>query len=77
MLQRWHLCHSCTTPLETLVYRVLKKPTATVEMESSFPNLQVGDVVCVHGEVTSLTKWPLAQIEEVHPGIDGKVRLLP
>ena len=40
------------------------------------PNLQVGNVVSVQGEVSSPTKWPLAQIEEVHPGKDGKGRVV-
>ena len=39
-------------------------------------NLCVGDIVCLHNEPMAPTKWPLARIVEVHPGGDGKVRVI-
>ena len=38
--------------------------------------LRVGDIVCLRKEPMSRTKWPLARIIEVHPGKDGKVRVI-
>ena len=35
-------------------------------------NIQVGDIVCVSGEVLQPTKWPLARVEQIHLGPDGK-----
>ena len=32
--------------------------------------------MCVRNEPTAPTKWPLARIIEVHPGRDGKVRVV-
>ena len=39
-------------------------------------DLQVNDVVCLRGEPTTPTKWPLARITKIHPGHDGKVRVV-
>ena len=39
-------------------------------------NQEVGDIVCLRDEPTIPTKWPLAQIAEVHPGRDGNVRVV-
>ena len=39
-------------------------------------NLQVEDIVCLKGEPTAPTKWPLATVIKVHPGQDGKVQVV-
>ena len=39
-------------------------------------NLRVGDIVCLRDEPMVPMKWPLAHIVEVHPGGDGKVRVI-
>ena len=70
------LSNSCTTPLETLLYRVLDKLQGLLKWIRPSLNLQVGDVICVQGKVSSPTKWPLARIEEAHAGKDGKVQVV-
>ena len=77
LLRRWHLC-------QTLVQQLWKRWSTDYstslqtlsKWNCPFPDLQVDDVVCIQGEVSSPTKWPLAQVEEVHPGKDGKVRVV-
>ena len=39
-------------------------------------DLKIGDIVCVRDEPTAPTKWPLDRITQVHPGPDGKVRVV-
>ena len=39
-------------------------------------NVQVGDIACLRDEPTIPTKWPLARIAKVHPGQDGKIRVV-
>lgn len=39
-------------------------------------NIQPGDVVLLLNECTPGTSWPLAVVTQVHPGQDGKVRLI-
>ena len=38
--------------------------------------MQVGDIVCLKGEQSSPAKWPIARVEKVFPGQDGKVRVV-
>ena len=77
LLRRWHLCQ---TRVRYLWKRWSTEYLTSLQRLSKWsrpsPTLQVGDVVCVQGEVSSPTKWPLARIEEVHPGKDGKVRVV-
>ena len=48
---------------------------AVVREHRASPNLRVGDLVFVRGEkFTPRLQWPLARVEEVHPGRDGNVR---
>ena len=77
LIRRWHLCQVLTRHfwqrwsseyLNTL-YKFSKWRTPT-------RNLKVGDVVCVRDEPMAPTKWPLARITKVHPGQDGKVRVV-
>ena len=58
------------TELRTLDESVLSK------WRTPTRNLKVGDVVCVRDEPMAPTKWPLARITKVHPGQDGKVRVV-
>ena len=44
--------------------------------QSLSPDVKVGDTVCVRGEQSPPTKWPLARIQEVIPGDDGLVRVV-
>lgn len=39
-------------------------------------NIKVGDVVLLKSENFPPTAWPLARVEEVHPGADGLVRVV-
>ena len=39
-------------------------------------NIKVGDIVCLREEPMAPTKWPLARITEIHPGHDGRVRVV-
>ena len=45
-------------------------------MAAPSPNLRVGDVVCLRDEPMAPKTWPLVRIIEVHPGGDGKVRVV-
>ena len=40
------------------------------------PNLQVGDVVIIHDNLTPPTKWKLGRVLQCHPGEDGRVRVV-
>ena len=39
-------------------------------------NVQVGDIVCLKGEQSSPTKWPIAQVEKVFLEQDSKVQVV-
>ena len=65
-----------TSPMATLVTRVSDYLQQFAKWSRSSPNIKVGDIVCVRGEVSQPTKWPLARIEQIHPGPDGKVRVV-
>ncbi len=77
MLRRWNLCQKLTNHFwnrwtqEYLItlnrFSKWQKPTQ---------NVQVGDIVCLRDEPTIPTKWPLARIAKVHPGQDGKIRVV-
>ena len=77
LLRRWHLCQTLvqhlwkrwSTEYLTSLQRLLKRNRPS-------SNLQAGDVIWVQGEISSPAKWPLARIEAVHPGKDGKVRVV-
>lgn len=40
------------------------------------PNIKVGQLVLVKEDNLATTKWPLGRITKVHPGPDGKVRVV-
>ena len=50
--------------------------TVTGQVEA--PNLrpQVSDVVLVRVDTPITTRWPLARVVQVHPGVDGTVRVV-
>ena len=76
-LRRWQLCQSLTRHLWarwsheylTILSRFSKWHTETRDY-------QVGDIVCLREEPMAPTRWPLARIIKVHPGQDGKVRVV-
>ena len=39
-------------------------------------DLKVGDIVCMRDENMVPTRWPLTCVIEVHPGVDGRVRVV-
>lgn len=43
---------------------------------SSHANLEIGDLVLIKGDNVPLLKWKLGRIVQVHPGTDGKVRVV-
>jgi hypothetical protein len=40
------------------------------------PNLQPGQVVLLKDDKTPPLRWPTAIIDDVHPGVDGKIRVV-
>ena len=77
LLRRWHLCQKLASHFW---YRWSHEYLTTLNRLSKWQNparnLQVGDVVCLRDEPTSPTKWPLARVIEIHPGQDGRVRVV-
>ena len=77
LLRRWHLCQTLTNHLwkrwSTEYICHLQKFS---KWHKPSRNLCPGDVVCLREEPTTPSKWPLARIEEVHTGPDGKVRVV-
>ena len=43
---------------------------------STNKDYRIGDIVCLRDEPTAPTRWPLARVVDVHPGEDGKVRVV-
>ena len=52
----------------------LHRLTVRNKWQKETPPVQVGDIVLVSEDNTSRGRWPLARVEEVHPGKDGLVR---
>ena len=77
MLRRWNLCQNLTNHFWN---RWSKEYLITLnrlaKWQEPTENLQVNDIVCLREEPTIPTKWPLARITKVHPGKDGKVRVV-
>ena len=77
LLRRWHLCQALirhfwkrwsTEYISTLrSYTKWHHPTR---------NPQTGDVVILHDDNLTPSKWPMGKIVEVHPGRDGLVRVV-
>ena len=76
-LRRWHLCQFLTRQLwKRWSAEYLGQLQNRNKWRHTTPNYKVGDIVCVKGEQTSPTKWPLARIIKVTPGKDGLVRVV-
>lgn len=76
-LRRWHLCQALVRHLwQRWSTEYLCQLQRFTKWQYPSRNLQVGDVVCVRGEQAPPTKWPLAIIEGVNPGEDGRVRVV-
>lgn len=44
--------------------------------QSKQPNIKVGDLVIVKEDNIAVNCWPLARVEELHPGSDGLIRVV-
>ena len=56
-------------------YDYLQELEQRQRWQSTFPNLQLGDVVLLREDNTTPLHWPLAVINNIHPGPDGIVRV--
>ena len=54
----------------------LSHPLKFAKWNIPLPNLQVGDIVCLTGELIMSTKWSLACVAEIHPVIGESVRVV-
>lgn len=76
-LRRWQLCQTLTRHWWT---RWSKEYIETLLKFSKWHtpsrDLRVGDIVCLRDEPLAPTRWPLARVIEVHPGRDGKTRVV-
>ena len=62
--------------LVPLTPKYLKYMCRSSKWYTGTSNFQVGDIVCVREGPIAPTRWPLARVIEVHPGQDGKVRVV-
>ena len=77
ILRRWNLCQALTRHLwKRWSTEYIGQLQSRSKWRHASPNFKVGDIVCVKGEQTSPTRWPLARIIEVIPGKDGLVRVV-
>ena len=77
LLRRWHLCQTLSRHFwNRWSAEYLNVLQNLAKWRRTSPNLKVGDIVCVRGEQTPPTKWPLARIQEVVRGNDGLVRVV-
>ena len=79
-LLRWYLCQVATHHLwQRWSQEYLTNLQQFAKWSHSSPNIKVGDIMCVKGEVHGVsqpTKWSLAQIEHIHPGLDGNIHAI-
>ena len=76
-LQSWHLCQVMTRHLwQQWSQEYLTNLQQYTKWSRASPNIKVGDMMCIRGDVSQPTKWPLAQIEQIYSGPDGKVRVI-
>ena len=77
LLRRWHLCQTLTWhPWKRWSVEYLGQLPNRSKWRHTSPNIKVGDIVCLKGEQTSPTRWPLARVKEVIPSRDGLVRVI-
>ena len=67
---------ACEPLLEQMVQGILDNSYLLYEMAENYRNIQVDDIVCLRDEPTSPTKWPLAYVIAVYPGLDRMVRVV-
>ena len=76
-LRRWQLCQTLTRHWWA---RWSKEYIETLLKFSKWHtpsrNLRVGDIVCLRDEPLAPTRWPLARVIEIHPGRDGRTRVV-
>ena len=74
MLWHWRLCqalvHHFSQHWSAEYFCQLQK---FAKWNTPSPNLQVGNIVCLRRETTMSTKWPLACVTKIHPGVDERV----
>ena len=76
-LRRWQLCQSLTRHLwARWSHEYLNILSRFSKWHTETRDYQVGDIVCLREEPMAPTRWPLARIIKVHPGQDGKVRVV-
>ena len=77
LVRRWYLCQTIVQHVwQRWSEEYLCQLQTFAKWNTPSPNLKVGDIVCLRGEQVAPTQWILAQVKEVHPGPDGKVRVV-
>lgn len=76
-LQRWRLTQKLVQDFwkrwsTEYLARLQQRPKWTKETET----IKIDELVLVRSENTQPSKWALARVTEVHPGPDGKVRVV-
>ena len=72
LLRHWQLCQGLVNHFwKRWSNEYLCQLNKFMKWNTSFP------IVCLRQEPTVPTKWPLAQVVKVYPGVDGKVRVVP
>ena len=76
LLRHWHLCQVVTHHLcQSWSQKYLTNLQLFAKWSHSSPNLKVGDIVRVRGEVLQPTKWPLTRIKQIHPVLTERFKL--
>ena len=79
LLRRWYLCQALTRHIwkhwSTKRLGQLQNRSKWCHTTQNL-KVHVGDIICVRGEHTSPTRWPLAQVIKVTPGKNGLVRVV-
>ena len=77
--RRWSLCQALTQHLwKRWSVEYLDQLNRFAKWHQPSRNVQIGDIVCICGEQTpsATCTWPLAIVESVHPGADGRVHVV-
>ena len=67
-----------TTPelLERVVHRLPLRAATLTTLAPFIPNIEPGDPVILREDKTAPLHWPTAVITDVHPGADGRIRVV-
>ena len=77
LLKRWHLCQQLTRHFwERWQNEYLQTLNKYNKWRFPSRNVAVGDVVILKETGTIPTKWPIARVIAVHPGLDKLVRVV-